>query len=347
MSAAQREAADGTYGPNCDEQRSAPRASLLLLTYNQRAFVRAAAESCFAQDCEPIEILFTDDASADGTYEELLDLAACYRGPHTVRVRRNVTNLGIGAHYNAAIAASRGELLITAGGDDISLPHRVKTLLAAWDAMGGNADLISSAVVDMHVDGSVHGVLRVSDLACWTRPDDWVRKRPYVIGASHAFTRRMHRHFGDFVEALAYEDQVMALRACSLGGSVTVTEPLLCYRRGGLSALGDAAATPQGFLRWSLRKHERQQALYEQVKRDLATAGRMDLWCGKPKRAARRSALALRMLTEPRAMQRLLLALRPRAAGIFWALRHGLYFTAPQVAVAIRAAQKLVKRCMR
>jgi hypothetical protein len=299
---------------------------------------------CLAQDCEPIEVLFTDDGSTDGTYEALLDMAACYRGPHTVRVRRNATNLGIGAHYNAAITDSRGALLITAGGDDINLPHRVLVLLAAWDATGGAADLIASPVIDMLSDGSERGVLRVSDLSRWTCPDDWARKRPYVIGASHAFTRRMHDHFGAFGAALAYEDQVMALRTCCLGGGITVPEPLLRYRRGGMSAQDAAAATPQSFLRHLLRKHTRQQALYEQVQRDLATAGRTDLWRGKPRRAACRSALALRMLAEPRTLRRLWLGLRPRGAGVSWALRHGLYCAAPRVAVTIRAVQNFLKR---
>lgn len=320
-----------------------PRATLILLAYNQRALLAEAVQACFEQTGEPIEILLSDDASIDGSYELMQRLAAEYRGPHRVRLRRNERNLGIGEHYNRAIADSAGQLLVTAAGDDISLPDRVQALLAQWDATGQKADLIASHVIDMSEEGRDLGVIRVADLSRWRSADAWVRKRPYVIGASHAFTRRLHERFGPFDTALAYEDQVMALRACCMGGGVTVDRPLLRYRRGGVSALQASARTPQGFLQWNLKKHGRQLALYRQVRQDLATAGRPELWRGKVRRYFCRSELALRMLTEPRPWRRLLMALAPRGAGWFWALRHGLYFAMPSLAVRLRAMQQGLK----
>jgi len=317
-----------------------PRATLILLAYNQCALLAEAIQACFAQTGEPIEILLSDDASTDGSYELMQRMAAQYQGPHRVRLRRNERNLGIGEHYNRAIADSAGQLLVTAAGDDISLPDRVQTLLEQWDATGQRADLIASHVIDMSEDGRDMGVVRVGDLSRWKSPDAWVRKRPYVIGASHAYTRRLHERFGPFDAALAYEDQVMALRACCLGGGVTVDRPLLRYRRGGVSALEASAQTPQGFLQWNLKKHGRQQVLYQQIRRDLATAGRSELWRGK----VCRSDLALRMLAEPRPWRRLLMALAPRGAGWFWALRHGFYFAMPSLAVRVRALQQGLKR---
>ena len=63
-----------------------PNVSLLVLTYQQRALLDGAVASAFAQDCEPIEIVLSDDGSKDGSYERLLELAAAYRGPHRVVV---------------------------------------------------------------------------------------------------------------------------------------------------------------------------------------------------------------------------------------------------------------------
>lgn len=320
-----------------------PRATLILLVYNQRALLTEAIQACFAQTGEPIEILLSDDASTDGSYELMARLTAGYRGPHQVRLRRNERNLGIGEHYNRAIADSSGQLLVTAAGDDISLPDRVQTLLSLWDATGQTADLIASHVIDMTEDGRDMGIIRVADLSRWKSPQAWVRKRPYVIGASHAFTRRLHERFGPFDASLAYEDQVMALRACCMGGGVTVDRPLLRYRRGGVSALEAAAQTPQGFLQWSQKKHARQRALYQQVHRDLDTAGWPQLWRGKVKRYFCRSDLALRMLAEPRAWRRLAMAWPPRGAGWFWALRHGVYFAVPSLAARIQKAQRKLK----
>src|SRR5215203_4959086 len=96
---------------------AAPRASLLFLAYNQERYVEGAARSCLAQQSEPLQIVFSDDASSDRSHDILRAIAADYRGPHGVVVRRNETNLGITGHYNRLMDASCGELLITAAGD--------------------------------------------------------------------------------------------------------------------------------------------------------------------------------------------------------------------------------------
>ena len=73
-----------------------PRASLLLLAYNQERYVEEAARSCLAQECEPLEIVFSDDASSDRTHEILTAIAADYRGrraafPRSARRSRRTT----------------------------------------------------------------------------------------------------------------------------------------------------------------------------------------------------------------------------------------------------------------
>jgi glycosyltransferase involved in cell wall biosynthesis len=214
---------------------ASPRASLILLAYNQESTIRRAAESCLAQDCEPIEIVLSDDASNDNTFAILRELAANYGGPHRVRVRRNATNVGIGEHYNRLLAETSGKLLVTAAGDDYSLPQRVGTLLAAWDATRQRVDLIASHVVDLDHDGELHGVLRVDDLSGYRSASDWAQRRPHVIGAGHAFTRRLMRRFGPLARGVFYEDQIMVFRAIASGGAITVDEPLVHYRRGGTS----------------------------------------------------------------------------------------------------------------
>ena len=300
-----------------------PRTSLLVLTYNQRLTARAAVESCLGQQGEALEVVLSDDASTDGTHELLKQLAVEYDGPHHVRVRRNPSNLGIGDHYNQAVAACSGQLIVTAAGDDISLPHRVQSLVSAWDAGGQRADLVASHLLDMEVDGQIHGVIRVDDLSQWQNADDWVAKRPRVVGASHAFTRRMFDRFGPIRSDLPYEDQIMALRASCMGGGITVDEPLVRYRRGGVSAgVGGQLSRTANLQRLRI-KHTRQQALYMQVEQDLAVAGRSDLWPGSMRGKLQQSQLVLAMVGATSWRERLWLLQQVRHhqpdAGLFWA----------------------------
>jgi len=254
---------------------AAPRASLLLLAYNQERYAEAAARSCLAQESEPLEIVFSDDASSDRTHEILTSIAAQYRGPHRVAVRRNESNLGITGHYNRLVEAASGELLITAAADDTSHPERAARLLAAWDATGGRADLISSHVVDVDAEGVEHGVLKVDDLGATADVAGWLRRRPYIIGAGHAFTRRLMRAFGPLDPAMHHEDQVMVFRALASGGAVTVDAALVRYRRGGASAT-PAQRSAAEMRAWRIRRLGQEVAEREQIMRDAAVAGCAD-----------------------------------------------------------------------
>ena len=250
------------------------RISVLLLAYNQVSTVRAAAESLLAQVCEPLEVILSDDASSDDTFAVLEQVAGAYRGPHVVRARRNAVNLGICAHYNGLIAESTGELLVTAGGDDLSLPSRVAKLVAAWDATGGRADLVSSHFIDLLPSGEPGKPVATDDLAKVTL-ERWLSRRPYIVGATHAFTRRVMARFGPFIDGLWYEDQIMTFRAVVTGGGITVPEPLVQYRRGG-SSQWSHADRGSSLVRWTAVQNRRLLAEIAQLEHDAEIAGCRD-----------------------------------------------------------------------
>lgn len=249
-----------------------PTVSLLLLTYRQRDMLDRAVAAAFAQQGEAIEIVLSDDGSGDGSHERLEELAAAYRGPHRVVLRPKGPNLGIAGHYNALLGFASGELLVTAAGDDVSRPDRVQRLVEAWNANGRRADLIASHLTDMDAHGGLHGTLRVDDLGRWRGLDDWMRKRPYIVGAGHAFTRRMMERFGPLQADLAYEDQIMVFRAITMGGAITVDAPLVHYRRGGASGKPGFASVEQ-MTRWTLGRLDRERAEVEQLLTDAEVVG--------------------------------------------------------------------------
>ncbi len=212
-----------------------PRAALLLIAYRQAATIDAAIDGAFAQDYPALDIVLSDDASPDDTFARMQARAADYRGSHRVRLNRNPRNLGIGAHLSHAASLTDAELLFVAAGDDVSLPHRVSRCVAAWEAHGRRPDLIAGWVEDLDQAGRVHDVLRPSDLAQWQTLADWARERPYVIGAAQCWTRRLLDRFGGLPEGVVAEDLVMVFRAIGSGGAITLPEPLVRYRRGGIS----------------------------------------------------------------------------------------------------------------
>jgi glycosyltransferase involved in cell wall biosynthesis len=216
--------------------RATPLASLLLITFNQEKTVADAVRGALAQTWSPLEILISDDASADGTFAAAERVVAGYRGPHTVRLFRNENNLGISAHLSALAARASGEMLFIAAGDDISRPERVERVMRVWLDSGKRYDLIATDLQDLDAEGNAHEVLRVTDLDAYRSFEAWSGQRPHLVGASHAWARRLFDAFGPIAPGIYGEDQIMAFRAIMSHGAHTLHEPLVLYRRGGLSS---------------------------------------------------------------------------------------------------------------
>lgn len=316
---------------------AAPRTSLILLACNQAATVRAAAESCLAQQGEALEIVLSDDASSDDTYAQLCAVAQAYRGPHLVRARRNPVNLGIGAHYNVLIEETRGELLVTAAGDDISLPQRVERLTAAWRAGGERAELIASDCVSLAPDGTLGERIVLDDLALCS-VESWCARRPFTIGATHAFTRRMMQRFGPFVPDLWYEDIVMGLRAIMTGGALTVPEPLVHYRSGG-SSRPVLAANGAELVARARRQNRRVLAEIEQHTRDARIAGFEAQVAAALAPTLAKERYLQSMIEAPDSRTRWQACASAAALPLGWRMRKWLTYACPEQAAWLKLAQ--------
>src|SRR5512139_2419524 len=106
-----------------------PLISFVMTCYNQERFIHEALQGAFSQHYSPLEIIISDDCSTDRTFDLVREVGAAYRGPHRLVLNRNPANLGIGGNLSKAMELCNGELVITAGGDDISLPERTSRTL--------------------------------------------------------------------------------------------------------------------------------------------------------------------------------------------------------------------------
>lgn len=214
---------------------SRPLVSMLLIAYNQANVIADAVAGALAQTYSPLEILISDDCSADGTWAAIEAAVRDYRGPHRLVLNRNEQNAGISAHLSKLAAMSQGALLVVAAGDDVSVPERCTRLVDCWNALGQRVDLIASDLVEFESASPDAGLIAPTDLGQYRHFDDWARERPWVVGASHAWSRRLFERFGPMLPGAMAEDQIMTFRAIMSGGAYSLREPLVRYRRGGLS----------------------------------------------------------------------------------------------------------------
>jgi polyisoprenyl-phosphate glycosyltransferase len=77
----------------------------------------------------PREVLFVDDASGDGSFELIAELAAADPRVRGVRLRHNV---GSQRALLCGLQAARGDVLVTLDADLQHPPERVPQMLAAW-----------------------------------------------------------------------------------------------------------------------------------------------------------------------------------------------------------------------
>ncbi|MFC2023356.1 glycosyltransferase family 2 protein [Chloroflexota bacterium] len=139
-----------------------PRVSVVMPCYNAELYLREAIQSVLDQTFEDYEIVAVDDGSTDGTRTvvEAFDdsrLRYIYR-----------ENGGPGAARNTGISAARGEYIAPLDADDLALPHRLSSQLAALDAeptlsvVGSGYEWIDGA--GQHIPWERHSWQRFPDL---------------------------------------------------------------------------------------------------------------------------------------------------------------------------------------
>ncbi len=219
-----------------------PLISFVLICYKQEQFVREAIEGAFAQTYSPLEIILSDDCSPDRTFAVMEEMAAAYRGPHTVRLNRNPKNLGMIGHINRAVELARGEFIVPGAGDDISLPQRTETVVRLWQQSGGRAKSIYSDVIALQQDDdrAYHFTARPEQNALQHQLRTGFCN---VLGASQCYHRGLFDFFGPLPAQVAEEDHVLPFRAL-LGEVAYCPEALVKYRVhvGNVSQSGDYRA---------------------------------------------------------------------------------------------------------
>lgn len=239
-----------------DTQKPATPLTLGIVFYNQAQFAEDAVRGALAQDYSPLEIVLSDDASTDGTFEVLQRSIAGYGGLHTIVLNRNERNLGLADNVNRVMELATGEILLLGGGDDIPMPQ-----LAARSAsiLQGEPDCMAVSFGTVRFQDKVSANIELQPKAeykRYTRTDYLDKPFFHLGGASRAFRRRAFDLFGPISPDCPTEDSVMLLRCFLLGDVLGTPEQQVYYRvhEGNLSMstnqyLIDPAAIHEQYLR--------------------------------------------------------------------------------------------------
>jgi glycosyltransferase involved in cell wall biosynthesis len=118
----------------------------VIIFLDPQPFLPEAVESVFAQEYDHWELILVDDGSTDGSTE----IARRFAGDHPKKVRylehAGHVNRGMSASRNLGLRASRGEYVALLDADDVWLPHKLSTQVAALKAHPEAAMVYDSAL---------------------------------------------------------------------------------------------------------------------------------------------------------------------------------------------------------
>ena len=201
--------------------------TLVIVCFNQERYVEDAVTAGLSQLYSPLEVIISDDASTDRTYEIIQQLVGSYTGPHKVRLNKNDKNIGIVPHINKILTMVETEYVVVAAGDDVSFPTRVGSVLRIFREHGCSAVYASADKID--TAGTVIGHVQFND--GMIRRGNMMFRTPLYYGAGAAYSMSIVKRYGLIPDNVRNEDGNLMWKALFCDGLCYAKERMLSYRQ--------------------------------------------------------------------------------------------------------------------
>ena len=195
-----------------------PIASLCVVFYNQEDYVKDAIEGALSQTFDDCEIILSDDHSTDRTLERIKEVVSNYHGNKRIIINEHNHNLGLVPHINEVIyQVSSGRYIFLTGGDDISLPNRVKDGVEYFE---NNPDLsmVTFSTVYINENGvRIGGSFKKDDSIIKLTDKDYLCSDSFMAGLpGQGFRRDILEEYGPMGDCQT-EDSVLRFRSIMKG----------------------------------------------------------------------------------------------------------------------------------
>lgn len=103
--------------------------SVLMIAYNNVRFIEAAINSVKRQSFKNWELVISDDCSADGTWDLIIELSGT---DERIKIHRNDANIGVVKNRKQAFEFSSGRFICHLDGDDMLERYALEEMLIAF-----------------------------------------------------------------------------------------------------------------------------------------------------------------------------------------------------------------------
>ena len=210
------------------ESCSNMRLSIAMATYNGAEYIEAQLESLLAQTLQPYELIVCDDGSNDATLEILEAFEK--KVPFSVRIFRNIENIGHERNFGKAIDLCTGDLIFLCDQDDVWFPSKLEKIEKIFRARKSILLVVNDAeITDGYLNPTGRTVFGQSKAAGVFGP----KGKSLTLGCATAFRAEL-RSLISPVPALEYgHDSWIHDFIHIMDGRYVLGEELQFYRRHG------------------------------------------------------------------------------------------------------------------
>ena len=225
-----------------------PSISILVMSYNQEAFIGACVDSVLSQEYDgELEFIFCDDNSSDSTFKIIEEKVYHYTGSRRVVTHKAEKNGKVATNMNIAVKLAKYDWLMRVDGDDILHPDRTRLsalgILQHPEAVTVAGGLIPfsdkiTPVTNPKAEDIIFKSYHYADFTEYEAPRGltwW--------GGTMCMNRRIFEVFGDLLkDCSVLDDTVFATRSLMLGDIIIAENAtFLYYRRheSNISSAGD------------------------------------------------------------------------------------------------------------
>jgi glycosyltransferase involved in cell wall biosynthesis len=187
-----------------------PLVTVICLCYNHKSFLRQAIESVLHQTHKNIQVILVDDASTDGSQEELKKLASEHPQVELLLLRQNLGNCKA---FNAGWQKAKGDFIVDFSTDDVMLPGHLEKVVAHFQKLDDTFGVVftDATVVDengkfirKHFENLINRKL-ISSIPQGDIFKD-VLTRYFIPGPTMVVRRKVFEVLNGYDENLSYED---------------------------------------------------------------------------------------------------------------------------------------------